>query len=490
MSWAVAAGHEATAEAAAEVLRAGGTAVDACIAGAFMAGVSEPILASLLGGGFLMVATEQGAPRCLDFFVETPGSKPAEGDLDIREILADFGTTTQGFHIGAGTVAVPGVIPGLFAAHEAYGRLPMSELAAQAVGTAKTGLVLTPFQARLLCIVEPIVQASSGTRVLFTDDGKPLEAGRRFANPALADVMETLVAEGVRFGTEGEIAGALASLPGTALRREDMAAYRPEWRVPRMVERNGFGVALNPGPSLGGVQIALALGALPRNPGVSDIASCFAAILDQRHLGDETLFDPETVEALAVLLRKRAAKRGTTHISAVDAQGNGAALTLSNGEGCGLVLPGTGLMPNNMLGEEDLLPDGPSSWRAGERLASMMCPTAIRGTEGGLTMLGSGGSNRIRTALTQVIVNLVDRGMTLEEAILAPRLHVDGAPARLDAEGTLGEADRDALRRDWPEAVFWEEQSMFFGGVHAVTTDARGVQAIGDPRRAGAVRIG
>ncbi|MEM0922757.1 MAG: gamma-glutamyltransferase, partial [Pseudomonadota bacterium] len=156
--------------------------------------------------------------------------------------------------------------------------------------------------------------------------------------------------------------------------------------------------------------------------------------------------------------------------------------------------PGTGIMPNNMLGEADLIPGAALgdwlSWPTDTRLASMMCPIACRWPDGRLAMLGSGGSNRIRSALAQVLLQLIDGKTDLELAIATPRLHVED-PDALDFELTgLDEQDRLELQTSWPEARAWPEQSMFFGGTHAVLTDPRrGPQAAGDARRAGVARI-
>ncbi len=120
------------------------------------------------------------------------------------------------------------------------------------------------------------------------------------------------------------------------------------------------------------------------------------------------------------------AVRGTTQISVIDAEGGAASLSVSNGEGSGYVLPGTGIILNNMLGEADLNPEGSLGWPTDARMSSMMTPAIVLDDTGAVTALGSGGSNRIRTAVLQALLNLLAFGMPLEEAIAAPRLHVEG----------------------------------------------------------------
>ncbi|MEM9011513.1 MAG: gamma-glutamyltransferase [Pseudomonadota bacterium] len=491
MSFAVAAGHRQTAEAAAEVLRADGSAVDAVIAGACTAMVAEPVLASLLGGGFLMVAPADGPVRCLDAFVQAPSEALAEGDADVETVEADFGGARQVFHIGAGTVAVPGLAAALFEAHARHGRMDLADLLAPAAGMARAGVTVTAYQAHLFQVVAPIFRADPAVRRLYApDDSLPTE-GTVLRNSAFADVLDVLAAEGPRFVQEGEIAAALADLPGAHLSRADLAAYAPTWLRPQRLRRGTAEIALTPPPSLGGLMIALALSHLPARPGAAEIAQAFQQVEIAR-AGKHTSLDPALVaEMRRVSTAHTLSARGTTHLSVVDAAGNGAALTLSNGTGAGRLVPGTGIMPNNMLGEEDLLPDGPTSWRPAQRLASMMCPTVLSRPDGSRTLLGSGGSNRIRTALAQVLLHLADHGAPLDEAIAAPRVHLEGARTpRLDVEAGWSEETVAHLCQIWPEATFWAQSSMFFGGVHAVTTGPRGSTGAGDPRRDGQVILG
>jgi gamma-glutamyltranspeptidase/glutathione hydrolase len=178
--------------------------------------------------------------------------------------------------------------------------------------------------------------------------------------------------------------------------------------------------------------------------------------------------------------------RGTTHISVADAAGNIASLTVSNGEGCSYVLPGTGIMLNNMLGEEDLNPGGFHQWKEGSRLASMMSPAVAELADGTRYALGSGGANRIRSAITQVLINLLDFGMSLEQAVAAPRIHLEGD--MLSIEAGLGDEAMQALESSAPRTHLWPEKNLFFGGVHAVSvTPAGEFHGAGDPRRGGEV---
>jgi gamma-glutamyltranspeptidase/glutathione hydrolase len=181
-------------------------------------------------------------------------------------------------------------------------------------------------------------------------------------------------------------------------------------------------------------------------------------------------------------------ERGTTHLSVADADGNVASLTVSNGEGSAYVLPDTGIMLNNMLGEEDLNPAGFNAWPRSQRLASMMSPAVLTLPDGGQLALGSGGSNRIRSAILQVMVNLLDFDMTLEQAVTAPRLHLEHDHFSIE-EGFPPEVVGE-LCRQWPDHHVWPPGNLFFGGVQAVHRLADGTfQGAGDPRRGGAVSL-
>lgn len=505
--FAVACGHRVTGEAAAETLRAGGSAVDAAIAAGLACMLAEPALAGFLGGGFLMVREPGGQSRVLDFFVQTPARCRPAHELDFRGIEAQFGTATQEFHIGAGSVATPGVAPGLAEAHARYGRVPFRELAAPAIAAAREGVPVSDYQSFICGIIRPILEATPAARALFCRDDRLMPEGFVYRNPDFADVLEVYAHEGPRFATEGEVGQAMLALcrEGGHLTGADLAGYRPEWRTPLRAERAGVRVAVNPPPSLGGALALFSLELLDPAPDPAALARAFAATTRARVEADLSdpvegvgrLLAPAFVERYRrELLGRPAATRGTTHISVIDADGMGAALTLSNGEGCGLIVPGTGLMPNNMLGEADLVPGGWHRWAPATRLASMMAPMTVDWPDGRFAMLGSGGSNRIRTALAQVLIALIDREERMEPAIEAPRLHVEpgpekGAPPAVEFEDLAGEAARAVLLAEFPHARPWSERSMYFGGVHGVRRRRAGdLEAAGDPRRAGVAVTG
>jgi gamma-glutamyltranspeptidase/glutathione hydrolase len=489
----VAAGHELTAQAAAEILQDGGNAFDAALAGALMTFVAEAVFASPGGGGFLMARRAGRSDAALfDFFTETPLRRRAAGEVSFFPIHADFGPAKQEFHIGLGSSATPGAVAGLFAVHEALGTLPMKRLAEPAVRAARAGFPLTSFQAYLFTVIAPILTASPGVAAIFAPGGKLLEAGQTFRNEGLAETLEWLAEDGARLFVDGDVGRAIAEQSralGGHLTLDDLKRYRVELREPLYWRHAGATVALNPPPAASGALIAFGLAhleALAERGRVIDalaLREAMEATNAARATHGEGLAARLAGGTIAKELREAqahpSAYRGTTHVSVIDGEGNAAAISLSNGEGNGYVVGNFGFMLNNMLGEDDL---GPlDAWRTGARMSSMMAPTIILAPDGPVTALGTGGSNRIRTAILQVAANLLDHGMELEAAVEAPRLHVE-RDGRLSFEPGLEEA----LLATAPEAHAWPARNLFFGGVHAARRNARGsVEGAGDPRRQG-----
>jgi len=499
----IAAGHALTASAAAEILADGGNAFDAATAGVCMAFIAEAVFASPGGGGFLMARRgECNTVNLFDFFVETPLKRRAARDVSFFPIDANFGPATQEFHIGLGSSASPGVAQGLFAMHEALGRMPMKRLVEPAACAARGGFLLTSFQAYLFTVIAPILKESEGAREIFAPGGKLLETGDTFRNDDLGETLEWLAEDGARLFIDGDIGQAIAAQSrdlGGHLTADDLKRYRVELRDPLLWRHGGATVALNPPPAASGALIAFGLGfleALGETGRAIDALALHAAMTatnEARTKHGESLAAKLDGGALAGELRAVArhpnAHRGTTHISVIDADGNAAAVSLSNGEGNGFIVGRHGFMLNNMLGEEDLSSGRLDAWREGVRLSSMMAPTIIMGADGTVTALGTGGSNRIRTAILQVAVNLLAHGMSLEDAVTAPRLHVERDGTTSFEPGLAQEAEA-AFRALGDKGHAWPAQNLFFGGVHAARRNGKGaVEGAGDPRRQGAARV-
>jgi len=505
MHGAVAAGHEKTAEAASLILETGGNAFDATLAALCAACVVEPVLTSLGGGGFLLARPASGSVRAFDFFVQTPRRKRPEKELDFYPILADFGPAQQEFHIGIGTVATPGTVRGLFDVHTELGSLPIRHIVEPAIGYAREGIEVNALQGYIFSIVEPIYVATDGARSVYAslEDPRRLpREGERLRQPALADTLENLAREGFELFYEGEIGGRLVELcasHGGHLQREDLTAYRSVERPPLQHAYRNATFYTNPPPSSGGLLIAFAQELLAAHS-LADLGfgspghlGLLYRVMEQTNLArsdhrlDKGLLDP----ALSAKYRAAVAShplrtRGTTQISVIDAAGNAASLTLSNGEGCGQLLPGTGIMLNNMLGEEDLNPEGFHLWPEDHRVSSMMAPSLAQDRRR-LIVTGSGGSNRLRTAILQTLCNLIDFGMSAEDAVHAPRIHYERG--LINIEPGFPDETIDALAASGHDRKIWDTLNLFFGGAHTVVLDDYGLSGAGDPRRGGTFRL-
>ena len=510
---ATASGHKETSKAARILLEEGGNAFDAALGAMCAACVCEPMLASLGGGGFLLAQTAEGDAQVFDFFTQVPSA--AKGELDFYPIQADFGTATQEFHIGLGSIAVPGVVAGLFAVHGALCSLPLKKIIEPAVYLAREGLRINKLQCYINEILKAIIDASPEAKAFAAPmfaPGRLAEIGEFINNPDLADTFEALAAHGPRWFYEGEPARQLikdCEQRGGLISAADMQSYEVILRRPVTVESHGARISVNSPPSPGGSLTVFALSLLDtarqaqHEWGGPEHVLALAKVMQASSLvrkqhGLETGLDDKSAAAILsqenlsswrkTLRAGGVVSRGTTQISVADAAGNLASLTLSNGEGSSYVLPGSGIMLNNMLGEEDLNPGGFHRLPPGMRLASMMTPTIANLADGGQVALGSGGSNRIRSAILQVLVNMLEFDMGLERAVNAPRLHLEGT--HLNVESGFSGAALEVLEGEWPGVKHWPGMNLFFGGVHAVERLANGeFRAAGDPRRGGAVAI-
>jgi len=504
-AWRVSSGHESTTAAAVHTLVAGGNAADASISAILAATVAEPMLCSLGGGGHVLVQQDGRAPVSLDCFTHTPRQRRVD-NLDFFPIVGNFGPDTQEFHVGMASIATPGVVAGLFALHQRYGRIPFAEAAQPAIDLARSGVALNRVQHYTLNILEPIVRASPGAAQLFglADQTASLPApGALIRNPALVDFLDELCRQGPELFYLGEVARHLASDSvhhGGHLTLADLANYRVRWRRPLRWQYRDAILWSTPPPAFGGMMLALACAGLAaslqpdtRHDDPARLQALCRAMAQSEELRLQ-LEQPELLGSARGLRMTFAGlaetgptvRRGTTQISIEDGNSLAISMTLSNGEGSGYVLPGTGIMLNNMLGEEDINRTGFHTWPTNRRLASMMAPTILRRGRR-RWLMGSGGSNRIRTALVQVISNIVDFDLPLDEAINAPRIHLAcdrlaiETPERYWSETTLS-----WLAEQFPDARHWPQRNMYFGGVHA--TGPNGATA--DPRRAGKAAVG
>lgn len=479
----VAAGHPLTAEAGARVLREGGNAVDAAVAAMLTSFVAEPLLTGLGAGGYLLAAGGGMEPALLDFFVESPReTTPPPAALEAVDV--SFGDAAQVFYVGPAACGVYGVPAGVCEAAERWGSMSVGELAGPAAALAEEGVTINAEQAYVAEILTGILESTPECAALWAPDGHLLREGDVLRNPDLGVGLRRLGAEGAEPFYRGDIAAAASdwvTARGGLLSRAQLADYRAILREPVRIRYRNRDVLTNPPPSAGGTLLAYALALLDRiesPPPLSAIVDVMAAAQAQRTdgfvlgLGNEGFLEQFVSSRLG----------STTHISVLDGQGRACSVTCTNGEGSGVVVPGAGLHLNNIMGEVDLNPLGFHRHPPGRRMPSMMAPSMVLRDDAVELVLGSAGSNRIRSALLQTIVGVVDHGMHAAEAVCAPRVHFEDDSVYVEPG-----IEADGLSGPGRELVRFRSLNLFFGGVQAVQRDGLTGELYGggDPRRGG-----
>jgi len=498
MRGVVAAGHPLTAEAGASVLREGGNAVDAAVCAVLASFAVESPLTGFGAGGHMLVHGA-GETMLIDFFVAAPGLDGIARTAELVPVPVRFDAgTTQTFYVGPASCGVPGTAAGLEHAQERFGTLPLADLVGPGVRLAREGAAINSGQAYILEILAPIHEQMEGTRELYAPAGRRLGEGDVFRFPELAEALERYGAEGAAPFYRGDVAAAISDFVvghGGLIGPGDLASYAALERKPIDTPFRGTEVLTNPPPSSGGILISYCLGLLERlgpNSGPEQLVAAMEAANDRRDLAfAEALYEEEMevgfLDPLGLDLAAADLLGSTTHISVLDAEGNCASVTCSNGSGSGVLVPGTGVILNNMLGEEDLNPAGFHAIAPGRRVPSMMAPTAVLRDGKIVLALGSAGSNRIRSAILQTVVRAIEQGYPVTAAVEAPRIHFEQGVVQAE-KGVDPEALDRLEERGW-QVTRWPSLNLFFGGVQAVARDPRTgeLSGGGDPRRGGAV---
>ncbi|QGZ91309.1 gamma-glutamyltransferase [Microcystis aeruginosa] len=499
---AIAAGHPKTAEAGQLILEMGGNAFDAIVGSILAAFVVEFTLASAGGGGFLLAHTKEKVNTLFDFFCQTPKSKKPLTNIDFYPVAINFGGASQDFHIGRGAIATTGALRGLETVQKKLGKLPFAVVAEPAIEYARQGYILSQYNGFCLSLLSSILLKDREGLKVYAPQGKLLQAGDRCVMGDFANTLEELSKKGVKDFYEGEIAHQIAKdmQEGGYLTLEDLNHYQVLERKPLKSQYRGYEILTNPPPSSGGILLAFALKLLEtvnlsalEHLGAKhlQILTEVMALTNQARVqGYDNFIHQEGIAEKFLspeFLGKYPNKWGsTTHISVIDGEGNAASATFSNGEGSAYTVPGTGIMLNNMIGEADLNPFGFHNWPVDRRLSSMMSPTMILEEGKPRFVLGSGGSNRIRTAILQVISNLIDFRQSLPDAIAASRLHWENQQLGIEPLEDRENMLKNLVLPANTQVSRWQEQNMFFGGVHGVAVNDRGeLTATGDPRRDG-----
>jgi gamma-glutamyltranspeptidase / glutathione hydrolase len=438
-----------------------------------------------------MLVVEPGRePVLLDFFIEAPGQgADVAARAELVPISVSFGDAVQVFNIGPASVGTYGMAAGVSEAANRFGRIPLAELVAPAARLAREGVELNVPQAYVIEILAGIVTSTPECAALFAPGGRLVGPGDVLRQPELADTLERLGAEGPAPFYTGDIAAAVVEWlaeRGGIVTSADLAEYALVAREPIRASYRGREVLTNPPPSAGGILIAHALAFLdaePARPSLEDVV----ATMEQT----QALRTPEFLEGLddqefvSRFLTRRSPLGSTTHVAVLDRDGWACSVTCSNGSSSGVVVPGTGIHLNNMLGEQDLNPLGFHRHPPGRRMPSMMSPTAVLRKGAPELVLGSAGSNRIRSAILQTILRVVDDGLEAGDAVRAPRVHFEDGVVYAEPG-----VDTAPLERAGRAVARFRELNLFFGGVQAAARDEQGrFSGGGDPRRGGAAIV-
>ncbi len=503
------------------MLREGGNVVDAVVAAALAMGVVEPLDCGLGAGGFLVLWLADEA-AALDFM----GCAPQAASYRIVPrwggFLRDYSLAVAGRENewGPRSVAVPGAPAGLAAALRRYGTLPLSALAAPAIRLAEDGFAVNAYLAHRMEKNLDYLHRQAEALRLYTNDGRPYREGEILRNPDLAATMRLLAEEGLESFYTGPVGAAIVAeveRTGGFLSREDLTSYRALWKDPVWGRYRDHVVLSAPPPSTGAYLVlalhTLSLVELPATAGpqlAEAVLEAMQLMSSQRgdRLGDPAFVpvptwevtDPErAAEALAALRAGRlqavvagpgeagAEGANTTHISAVDREGNLAALTFSNMNFAGVAVPGHGVMLNNQMLLFNPWPGTANSVAPGKRPASSMTPTLLLHDGAPAGVIGASGGPRIPSAILQTLVGRLDLGLAASEAVQAPRLHWEGG--RVLVEPAMVAVAATAVRHRWPVETVPADEPI--GVCQCVFVDPRRgtVDGAADPRAGGGVAL-
>ena len=502
---ACASGDPHSTRIGAAVLEAGGSAVDAAIAAAWMACFSAPTMTGV-GGAGLMTIWNDGSPRVVDFFSTLPGMDRLGAPPAMTPVEVIFDGVAQEFSAGVGSCAVPGTVAGLFHVHERFGTMPMKELMAPTIRAARTGVEVSTNMRRAIRLLKPIFLMSEASWHTISVDNRLLEVGEIYRHAALADLFELLADEGPTSFYDGPVARALTASTHGGITASDLKEYRVRETSSLSFPFRGATVHCPRAPSLTSGLLARSMQSLATFPaGIppSDPRP-HRALIEAMLRGDSLrttnyerkLFDDEYLEGVVA----RTPGGSTLHCSTADAKGNVVAYTTTLGEGSGVMAGNTGIHLNNFMGEDDIF--NPSDGHTpGERMVTSTCPMIAVADDGRRIAMGAAGSKRIRTAIMQVLDHTLRESTSLHESVARPRLHVEGGILHVetfDRHVDELEAIRSAyesykrensgesgLVGELVDMVESNAPGYFFGAVQAVAWSPTGVSAAADNARRG-----
>src|SRR5215210_2124920 len=432
--------------------------------------VTEPLLSSIGGGGFALVRDPSGRAELIDYYDAMPGKGlPASAfgaGGSPQTVILKYGAGVRSI-VGGASSAVPGSLRGWEKLLARHGRLSLKEALAPAVRFAGGGFTLCRTSALWFGVAEEVLRLTDETRKHFYKGDREYLEGEEVRFPELADTLEAIGEGGTGLFYEGDMARTISAYMlemGGIITEKDLAEYEAVIREPMSVSYGTGTMHTNGPPSAGGPTLAQML----------KVVSAFDLA---------TMPEAAYVRVMAGAMKLALEDRETAYLDGTE-NGLAVSITASMGYGSGLVVPGTGIPMNNTLGEPELNPRGFHALAPGERLISNMSPTVVSAEEGGVIALGSPGASRIPTAILQTVINVLDFGMTLEEAVLAPRFHAEEDLFAYEAGARTANLD------NYERVLTYETPNMFFGGVNAVRRTPGGrFEAAADPRRSGGTAI-
>lgn len=515
-----------------DILQKGGNAVDAAVATGFALAVSYPRAGNLGGGGFMIIHRASGEDIAIDYRETAPRGIDAKSFLD-----ADGNADPAKSRDSALAIGVPGTVAGLALAEEKYGsgHFTLAELIAPALAMARDGIVLTDDRAESLPNErDRLARWPATAKIFLKADGSALVTGDRLVQSDLAATLETIARDGPRAFYQGPIAAKLAAAvraSGGVMTADDLKDYRAIERAPVRGSYRGYDIVSMPPPSSGGVELIEMLNILEGfDLAHDDAAQTLHLMIEtmKRAYADRALFlgDPDAVQnPVARLTAKSYAAawratidpahatpasdiraggngehegRNTTHFSVADRFGNAVAntYTLNFSYGVGLVADGTGVLLNNELDDFAAKPDAPNAYGLlggvanepgpGKRPLSSMSPTIVLKDGKPFLVTGSPGGSRIITAVLQVIVNVIDRGMDIAGAVAAPRVHNQWMPDQVFVEPGLSSDLVAALQARGDKIV----PQRPFTSANSIMVTPEGFVGAADPRTRGALAAG
>jgi gamma-glutamyltranspeptidase / glutathione hydrolase len=493
MKGVISCGSIDTSKAGMYAFEQGGNAFDAAVAAQLMAFVSEPLLTGFGGAG---IAAIRNKNKCslVDMFTTMPGLEKSKGSNKVDEVYIDFGPTVQRFEIGLGSIAVPTMPKGLAYIHQKFCRLPLDVLIKPALEATRNGIVISSGLRRVLELLNPIYSKSKTMRSWFIKDNEILNIGDKF----YPREMEETLLDFAKYGEDLLLTGKYREAIQNQFKYKgllslaDVEHYKVLERNLESIDIEDIFLVKTPGtPSIGGMLLKKILTCYEE---LTDSAYSFENIVklfenQERYFENKEILIPDILSEIDNYQTNKQSSGFTTHLSIVDEEGNAIGITSSLGETSGLMLNNTGIILNNFLGEADVAPEAATK-RTGGRLVTMCTPTLLMNkSNNDIIVLGSGGSSRIVSAVLHGIMYLTKYRMTIEQAVSAPRLHLQEGNYHIETDLRTIKCLNQCREKYGSKLKEFSGANMYFGGLNIAGIWNGNLTGHGDIRRSGTSRV-